>query len=518
MKKQVTFLAFFFFFSSINFAQDFQSKRIYFETNSAEITLESSLVLEDLFVHLSTQNLEELLLEYYPLHDEISDQIEALSEERYLSLLSQFEFNELNVNRVVYYSEKSHVNFETDVIEDWNFITVRYRFETKKVKHEKEEVAFFNGDVIKTESFTVDVKSNQKIKLKRGTRLNIPSNAFVNSLNEPVEGKVTVKAKEIFDIESAFFSGMLTQTTDGEYLESQGMLDLKVFDKSGNELKLANGKTINVQIPVQEDKDLEAYNLYSAEKNQDGFTEWVLNQNEVEIDERPARRWYVWKRIKREERREMREKRDLIVADWKGRKKENKRKILKRYEQRARYRTRLRKKKRRLSFSTSRERDYEQLRKGQILGMTKHRWHLDTTYNELITRRPKFFNFQLDMLIPCNIDQILNFRIRRGRRIDVLPERLIVSNTKDVDVRMQLLGRFTLIKGYKENHKAIFNNLPEDTEVLIYGIKKLPTGDFEFASIKSNTNQESVSFENTEILKEDEVFKRLKALNGSSTY
>lgn len=82
-----------------------------------------------------------------------------------------------------------------------------------------------------------------------GTHIEIPENAFQDSLGNAVTGKVTFKFREFHSAKAAMLSGIPMQLASdrGQFMQSLGMTELRAFQK-GEELKLRQGKEVKVDL------------------------------------------------------------------------------------------------------------------------------------------------------------------------------------------------------------------------------------------------------------------------------
>lgn len=102
---------------------------------------------------------------------------------------------------------------------------------------------------------TVNATTGGKISIGSAS-ISFPANAFVTSAGAPYTGTVNVAAKFLDPTSATFynsFAGDMTATrTDGSQTEllSYGVLRVLIKDDSGNELKLAAGKTATLTYPL----------------------------------------------------------------------------------------------------------------------------------------------------------------------------------------------------------------------------------------------------------------------------
>ena len=125
------------------------------------------------------------------------------------------------------------------------------------------------------------VITNKEIKLvtELGSTITIPKNAFVDQDGNQVDGEVEITFEEFHTASDVILSGipMHVITEDGslEAFETAGMFDISGKDSEGNELRIANNKTIQVDLATY--KEEENFNFYSYDKTERLWTEEYKN-------------------------------------------------------------------------------------------------------------------------------------------------------------------------------------------------------------------------------------------------
>ena len=85
-----------------------------------------------------------------------------------------------------------------------------------------------------------------EIKTKSGITLKFPENAFSDAMGNPVLGKVQLSVQH-FQSKSDFASaGLTSSTTDGQALESGGMIDINATSGNAN-IRIADGKSYKIE-------------------------------------------------------------------------------------------------------------------------------------------------------------------------------------------------------------------------------------------------------------------------------
>jgi hypothetical protein len=106
-------------------------------------------------------------------------------------------------------------------------------------------------------SYSIGGLNGGSLTLSANASVVFPPNAFINSSGAAYTGLVSVKGIQLSPDQPNFewsapggdFIGTRTNGTD-ELLISYGMVGIKLFDNSGNELKLAPGKFAQITIPI----------------------------------------------------------------------------------------------------------------------------------------------------------------------------------------------------------------------------------------------------------------------------
>lgn len=124
------------------------------------------------------------------------------------------------------------------------------------------------------QSFNVNSEVPSQIVGSKGTKITIPENAFVFGSGAVVSGNVKIEILEVIDQSSMIWYGMPTMS-NGRILESGGQLMVKAY-AYGQELGLANGKKLAIELPSDNNKP-EMTLYYGMEtKSEIGDVNWLL--------------------------------------------------------------------------------------------------------------------------------------------------------------------------------------------------------------------------------------------------
>ena len=355
MKKTVLTTALLFYFIILN-SQNSYYLNIYFSYNSTQITEKSfndldSLISEE-FVFSNVSNL--VLESFYNSEvDLIEARIEAVKE--------ILDFNAVKIDKIVHHNENRRLYFDDSSIKNWNFIRLKFKKEVNK-NQQTPPFSLFED----FEENTVSANSSTTIFLKKGTIVDVPSNAFVNSNGEIVNDEVIVRTHEILDLEAAILSNLSTNIGD-KYLESRGMITIDAFDNNGEKLRLAEGKSLSIKIPISKAIEDSDFKIYRGSLK-DGVYDWILDPIELKKANKSNFKRYLWQKASNEELAEIEEMRTEIIRGWKERGKKSKsiRQTLKRYK--SNYKKRHKKNKERKSRKTKSDRDFEKNHKNYGFG------------------------------------------------------------------------------------------------------------------------------------------------------
>ncbi len=108
---------------------------------------------------------------------------------------------------------------------------------------------FHKKNEIPLQKFTLNTGTGGVLTAIHGTKIFIPSNAFVKTGNIPVAGDVSIQFKEVYTKSDMIFSGMNTGNSNSPGLLVSGGMFFMRATQDGNELSLAQGKVITVKQP-----------------------------------------------------------------------------------------------------------------------------------------------------------------------------------------------------------------------------------------------------------------------------
>lgn len=127
------------------------------------------------------------------------------------------------------------------------------------------------GIDIPFQNFTINTEEGETIKLKSGSVITIPKNAFIDKDGKPISGNIELKYREFRDPIDFFVSGInMTYDSMGtKYpFESAGMMEIKGY-QNGQIVFIAPNSTIDIQLAS--DYAETNYNLYKANLSENNW-------------------------------------------------------------------------------------------------------------------------------------------------------------------------------------------------------------------------------------------------------
>lgn len=108
---------------------------------------------------------------------------------------------------------------------------------------------FYNTNGVQIQTYSIDANIGGMFVTPKGTKVTVPSNAFVNSLGGIVTGPVTIEFKDIYSKSDMLLSNVPSMTYWGAPLKSAGEFFIKA--SSGTDaLQLDAGKAITIEQPL----------------------------------------------------------------------------------------------------------------------------------------------------------------------------------------------------------------------------------------------------------------------------
>jgi hypothetical protein len=131
----------------------------------------------------------------------------------------------------------------------------------------------------KPTTYRVNPTKENVLHTERGTTITIPKDAFVDDKGRPVKGEVEIAFQEYHTASDVILSGIpmhvISEEGNLEAFETAGMFDISGKDASGHEIRVAENKTLAIELATfKEEKN---FNFYSLDKEKGEWKELYKN-------------------------------------------------------------------------------------------------------------------------------------------------------------------------------------------------------------------------------------------------
>ncbi len=135
--------------------------------------------------------------------------------------------------------------------------------------------------------FLIDPNTNQTITCNRGSMIYIPENAFMDADCNPVTEPVHIEIIEALDFHD-FLAHNLSTVSDGQILQTGGMLNISAFTESGDPVYLKDSAGLDIAIPSLRESPLDDMELFVSDSGQNWTPTSQPNlSTELNLPDRP---------------------------------------------------------------------------------------------------------------------------------------------------------------------------------------------------------------------------------------
>jgi len=139
---------------------------------------------------------------------------------------------------------------------------------------------FFKANGATTQTFAFDAAAGGTFTTPKGTVVEVPGNAFVNTIGLPVDGTVTLDVRDIYTKSDMILSNVTSKSVSGSPLISGGEAFFK-YSQNGHPLKLNDANPITVRMPrTQGSTPMELYTALVDTPT--GGIKWFPNPNPID--------------------------------------------------------------------------------------------------------------------------------------------------------------------------------------------------------------------------------------------
>lgn len=137
---------------------------------------------------------------------------------------------------------------------------------------------FYRKAETRGEYHTLTITTDTTIVGRRGTRITLGPKTFVTASGAAPDGAVRLELKECYSLSDILLSNLST-TSNGQLLETGGMIYLNAVDGEGGQLRVRSGEVIRLELPTAE--KLPDMETFLGERRKDGSMEWVQADNSL---------------------------------------------------------------------------------------------------------------------------------------------------------------------------------------------------------------------------------------------
>lgn len=243
-------LSLFFFLPVLLLAQD--KYQLFYAPNAYSLTAKQQA---DLSKILQARPLS--VLKIQPFTDDLGSDIdnEVLAENRAKTIMQFVQkqgFEQLQFEQLPY--ERQPLDASLPVAEarqqlrriDLYFYNAE---EFEEVKNKGVWTSFYSKECKKAQQFfSFSAQKGKSIQGKNGVQIDIPENSFLGPDGQPYQGQVSLVLQEALSMKDMILQNLST-TSNGELIETAGMIYLAAKGENGEELSLAEGKDLTVGFP-----------------------------------------------------------------------------------------------------------------------------------------------------------------------------------------------------------------------------------------------------------------------------
>ncbi len=277
MQKKQLFSLFFLLCSSISclLAQGSFHTSIYFDTDKAELRWSEKITLDTFLSNIKTYSDVEVAIESYTDDQGSEAYNKTLAEKRANTVSKWLAQNNIipkslkisplgEINDGQTSNEARQRNRRVDMVVSYtNIASVEELEQFFKTKNQK--------------AIEINANNEEQITGDKGVILTIPAQAFEREDGRLAQGNITIQLTEALSPADWIFNGLST-ISNGQLLETGGMVNIDAMSDDKQPLRLRKGKNIRVEIPTngnQEGMELFYANHQTANKSFD----WVQAPN-----------------------------------------------------------------------------------------------------------------------------------------------------------------------------------------------------------------------------------------------
>lgn len=144
----------------------------------------------------------------------------------------------------------------------------------------------------KPSTFVIRANRDTVIKCNEGTLLSIPANCFVRAKDgKAVDGNIKLSVKEYYKISDMLLAN-LTTSSNGNMIETGGMMNIKAFDELNDSLIISKEKSVSIAMPTKKGVNNKGMQLFNGVHDAMSGINWQTKNDKNSL----AQQWNLSKR------------------------------------------------------------------------------------------------------------------------------------------------------------------------------------------------------------------------------
>ncbi len=270
---------------SITMAQSHEKTlQIHFESDEFGLDKQDRDELKKLIQELGNSSYHEITITGHTDHDASEEYNQQLSNRRAQQVRTFLGENGIQENRISmnWYGENKPKASNTK--ESGKKENRRVEIKVKLYDFKSTSDVINQVGTSKKQSFVINPNKENKIIGEKGIEVKIPANSLETEDGKPIKaGNIKIELTEIYSDADAI-TKQISTSSDGRILETGGMFEINAT-QNGQNLRLKNGKEMKIEMPSKNIKD--GMNVFVAEKNSSGITEWKITPNTFKVESKP---------------------------------------------------------------------------------------------------------------------------------------------------------------------------------------------------------------------------------------
>ncbi len=269
---------------SITMAQSHEKTlQIFFESDEFGLDKQDRAELKKLIQELGNSSYHEITITGHTDHDASEEYNQQLSNRRAQQVRTFLGENGIQENRISMNWFGENKPKASNTKESGKKENRRVEIKVKLYDFKSTSDVINQISETKAQVIEINPKIENKVEGEKGLEIIIPANSLETEDGQAIgPGPVKIELTEIYSDRNAI-EKQISTSSNGQILETGGMFEVKAI-QNGKNLKLKSGKSMAVEMPSNNIK--EGMNVFVAEKNSSGITEWKITPNTFAVEKK----------------------------------------------------------------------------------------------------------------------------------------------------------------------------------------------------------------------------------------